>query len=241
MHGTFEWFGDYYLRRGAEVGFVAASDDHRSRPGLTGSSARGALQQVGGLAAVLAPEKSRDALFDALRARRTYAATGARRILLDVTLNGGHMGDRIAMAADRKVRVRAAGTAPIAELSLLKNGRVLLSRRPSAAELEPETWVAVRFTSSSEAFIRDNPRAYRPWRGTLDVEGAKLEEVRTSVDNYYSEDARIDPANPARVRFNVETRGDEDLLLLRLSGASRSTVLRLEVEAAMEQYAGPRR
>jgi hypothetical protein len=149
------------------------------------------------------------------------------------------MGERVAMAADRKVRVRAAGTAPIAELSLLKNGRVLLSRRPSTAALEPETWVAVRFTSSSEAFLRDNPRGYRPWRGTLDVEGARLEEVRTGVDNYYSEGAQVDPANPARVRFNVETRGDEDLLLLRLSGASRGTVLRMAVEASKEQYAGP--
>jgi hypothetical protein len=73
----------------------------------------------------------------------------------------------------------------------------------------------------------------------LDVEGAKIEELRTSIDNYYSEGAETDPSNPSRVRFNVETRGDQDLLLLRLSGASRSTVLRMSLEASKEQFAGP--
>ena len=33
MHGTFEWFGNYYLRNGHQVGSVAASDDHRIHPG----------------------------------------------------------------------------------------------------------------------------------------------------------------------------------------------------------------
>jgi hypothetical protein len=32
MHGSFDWFGNMYLKNGFEVGFVAASDDHRSRP-----------------------------------------------------------------------------------------------------------------------------------------------------------------------------------------------------------------
>ena len=33
MHGTFEWFGNLYLKNGFEIGFIAASDDHRGRPG----------------------------------------------------------------------------------------------------------------------------------------------------------------------------------------------------------------
>ncbi|MCP5113024.1 MAG: DUF3604 domain-containing protein, partial [bacterium] len=36
MHGTFEWFGNYYLRQGHRVGLIAASDGHRSRPGYSG-------------------------------------------------------------------------------------------------------------------------------------------------------------------------------------------------------------
>ena len=40
MHGTFEWFGNYYLRQGHQVGFLAASDDHRSRPGYSWTSSR---------------------------------------------------------------------------------------------------------------------------------------------------------------------------------------------------------
>ena len=46
MHGTFEWFGNYYLRQGYQVGFVGASDDHRTRPGYSGTMPNGNLQQM---------------------------------------------------------------------------------------------------------------------------------------------------------------------------------------------------
>ena len=70
MHGTFEWFGNYYLQRGHRIGFIAASDDHRSRPGYSGTLRRAALAQFGGLAAVMAPAKTADDIFDGLRARK---------------------------------------------------------------------------------------------------------------------------------------------------------------------------
>ena len=89
MHGTFEWFGNYYLKSGFDIGFVASSDDHRTRPGYSGTMGGGSLQQFGGLVAVKAPEKSANAIFDAtLRDRYTYAVTSAQRILLDADVNG---------------------------------------------------------------------------------------------------------------------------------------------------------
>ena len=80
MHGSFEWFMRAYLSNGHQVGFVAASDDHLSHPGYSAPN-RNSLAQRGGLAAVLAPEHSRDAIFDAMKARKTYATTGDRLIL----------------------------------------------------------------------------------------------------------------------------------------------------------------
>ena len=110
MHGTFEWFIRNYLSNGHQVGFVAASDDHLSHPGYSAPN-RLTLAQRGGLGAVLAPERSRDAIFDGMRARRTYATTGDRMIL-DVRLNGALMGQRTDYAEDRHLAGRVIGTAP---------------------------------------------------------------------------------------------------------------------------------
>jgi len=74
--------------QGHRAGVVAASDNHTGQPGLPHT----------GLTAVLAPELSREAVFDAIAARRTYATTG-ERILLDFALNGSSMGESVAAAA----------------------------------------------------------------------------------------------------------------------------------------------
>ena len=123
MHGTFEWFARSYLSRGHQVGFVAASDDHLSHPGYSAPN-RNSLAQRGGLGAVLAPERSRNVLFDAMKARQTYATTGDR-IILDVELNGVGMGQRAPSADTRTVTGRVIGTAPIESVTLFKNDRAI--------------------------------------------------------------------------------------------------------------------
>ena len=125
MHGTFEWFVRQYLSHGHQVGLVAASDDHLSHPGYSAPN-RNSLAQRGGLGAVLAPEKSRDAIFDAMKQRRTYATTGDR-IILDVTVNGTEMGQRGDYADERTVEGRVIGTAPIESVTLLKNDEPIWS------------------------------------------------------------------------------------------------------------------
>ena len=91
QHGTFQWFGERYLERGYQMGFVAASDDHLGHPGYTGTM-RGGVQR-GGLTAVMATEKTNDAIFSALRDRVTYATSG-ERMILDVRVNGSAIGQR---------------------------------------------------------------------------------------------------------------------------------------------------
>ncbi|MGH7493271.1 MAG: DUF3604 domain-containing protein [bacterium] len=69
---------------GERLGVIASSDDHSSRPGLP----------YYGLAAIYAKELTREAIFDALKQRRTYGTTG-QRILLHFEIDGHLMGASI--------------------------------------------------------------------------------------------------------------------------------------------------
>jgi hypothetical protein len=236
LHGTFEWFGNRYLQNGYEVGFIAASDDHRSKPGRAPGLFFSPQVQPGGLAAAIAPEKTGDAIFDALRARAAYATSGDR-ILVDARLNGAAMGTRQPSSAKRTIEGRVSGTAPIDRIDVIKNGVVAWSDSYLGAALASHIWVQVGFESSSEVFGDkvDNPREYRVWSGTLDVEGARLVGLRTTgLKNAYIEWAKLDPARPNRVSFYTETRGRAESILVELEGASASTRLVFDLVAAKE-------
>ena len=243
MHGTFEWFGNYYLRQGHQVGFLAASDDHRSRPGYSWTSSRqpnSSLSQFGGLAAVQAPAKTAAAIFDALKQRQAYAVTAAQRIILEMDVNGTGMGSRLAYTNKRRLSARVVGTAPIRRFAVIKNGETVYSKRPLRSSLGGRAKLVIGFESSSEPFFRDNPRGYRPWVGTLSVEGAKLVSMRTlHFDNKHKEWARIEGKGGNEVRFSTGTRGQADTLLLELEGASPSTTVSFALESAREWGKSP--
>ena len=231
MHGTFEWFGNYYLRNGHQVGFLAASDDHRTHPGYTGTRARG-MTQFGGLAAAMASEKTGDAVFDALKRRRVYATTTSDRIIVDLELNGEPMGQRIAYSEDRRLRARVMGTAPISEVAVVRNGDEVYRMRPVKASLGGRVTAQVSFESSTEPFIRDSPRGVRRWSGTIEVQAAELTGFRVPrIENRHLESWERDGD---RILFRTVTRGRADSVLLDLEGASPSTEIVLDLDEGSE-------
>ncbi len=243
MHGTFEWFGNYYLRQGHQVGFLAASDDHRSRPGYSWTSSRqpnSSLSQFGGLAGVQAGRKTADAIFDALKRRQAYAVTDAQRIILEMDMNGAGMGDRLGFTTKRRLSARVIGTSPIRRVTVVKNGETVYAMRPLQAGIADKMQLVVGFRSSSEPFFRDNPRGYRPWQGSLTVQGARLAAMRPlHFDNKHKEWARISDEDPNTVVFSTGTRGQADTLLLDLEGASPSTSIAFDLEGAREWGKSP--
>jgi hypothetical protein len=238
MHGTFEWFGNMYLKNGFEVGFVGAADEHRSMPGFGPGVPIPPLSQISGLAGVLAPAKTVDAIFDALRSLAAYATSG-QRILLDADLNGASMGTRQENADRRQISCRVMGTSPIDQIDVIKNGEVVFSRHYLSVPITPNPMILVGFESPSEVpgEARTNPRGYRIWEGALKVEGARVAGVSApGFDNRYLEHAEIDPTDPSLIQFRTETRGRRDTLLLRLEGASPATVLRLRLSPTRENF-----
>ena len=238
-HGTFEWYGNLFLRNGFEIGFLAASDDHRAKPGAPQGHFQASLIGVPGLAAVRASEKTPDSIFDALRARSVYAVSG-QRILLDAELNGHPMGVRQPPSDERRIVARVSGTAPIDRIEVIKNGEIAYSRSYLSAALSERSWLQLGFESSSEVFTPDqvdNPRPFRIWRGTLRVRGAQvLNLIPVGLDNRVLD--WIEAEEPSVFRFDIRTRGRADTVLLELAGATASTELELVLEPSREYGIG---
>jgi hypothetical protein len=103
------------LARGHRLGFFGSTDTHSGRPG-TGQAR----------CAVLAPELSRGAVWDALHARHCYGTTGAHIILL-FHINDHLAGSEVKVAgpdATRNITWRAIGTGKIKRVDLLRNNLV---------------------------------------------------------------------------------------------------------------------
>ncbi len=96
------------LLRGYRLGFLAAGDGHIGHPGETYSV-------CGGLGGIYARERSRDSVWEALRARRTYGTSG-ERIVLQFKLFDHWMGEAVparTLPDTLLFTVEAEGTAPI--------------------------------------------------------------------------------------------------------------------------------
>lgn len=144
--GSSEYYGDFprgvsdryrsldvrdALRRGWRMGLIASADGHDGHPGNAQSPLVKHHHQFhhcgSGRAAVLAPELTRAAVWDALHDRRCYATTGTP-IVLSFTLNGRPMGAELpALPAGARpaLRVACTGTNRIDHVRIVKNSRVV--------------------------------------------------------------------------------------------------------------------
>ncbi|MCA9114705.1 MAG: CehA/McbA family metallohydrolase [Planctomycetaceae bacterium] len=129
----------YALKQGHKLGFIASSDH---------------LSTHQSFACVWAKEKTREALFDAIRKRRTYAATD--HILLDFRIGEAVLGEEVDHPADQPVilSLEAEGTASISEVQIVRSGKVIHTTRPGTrkvilnytdpAPADGESWYYIR-------------------------------------------------------------------------------------------------
>lgn len=131
--------GGFYVQqaldRGYRFGVIAGSDTHTSDPGnpLPAHPLFPHPHRVG-LMAVYATALTREALWEALWARRVYGTTG-ERILLDFRVNGHGMGEEVVLSAPPVLRAQVAGTAPLVRVELIRNGEVVLAQQANGPDL----------------------------------------------------------------------------------------------------------
>jgi hypothetical protein len=100
------------LDRGLRFGLIGSTDQHVGYPG--------AYPQ--GLAAVYAPELSRAAIWEALKARRCYAVTGDR-IRIEFAVNDVIMGGETS-GSPRTIHLHVSGEDMLDQVDVVKNGRL---------------------------------------------------------------------------------------------------------------------
>ena len=229
--GTFEWLLEDALRRGYRVGICANSDGHKTHPGASypGASQFGSL---GGLTCVLAPRLDRRSILEALRARHFFATTG-HRPLLDVCLvledgRTAMMGDIVKYSGGSvRVKVRAAGSAPI-EKVILRNGLGTLAVRRSYEGESLGKRIKVVWSGSE---VPGRARMVS-WDGGLQVKGNALTDA--APINFWRADQQPQLESPHRIAWKSVTTGGVTGLILTLAEKDAGT---LEIDTAQGKMA----
>lgn len=219
-HGTFEWFAFDAMRKRMKVGFIAASDDHTCRPGLSyplsghGKSASGAFDVANGFTGVFAPALTKKAIWDAIRKRHCYAST-FDRIYLETRIGSLFMGDEGTVTGAPKLELKAAGSYPIESYEIYDWDRKILE-----AECLKRERRRIRIRWSGVVY-RGRGKSSK-WDGMIYVQDGKI----ISAEKYAFD--RIDQGivikSDKYVKFTSSTSGDYDGLILELETTDKTVV-----------------
>lgn len=226
--GIFEWLLFDALAAGHVIGVVCNSDGHKGRPGAEGSGA-GEFGIANGLTCVLASALTRQAIWEALKARHCYGTTGPR-IDLDFTVAGKMMGSVLATGGTLRASGLVRGTAPIESIALFRGSEAIHTVQPSQYSSCGDSR-RIRLTWRGSR-IRGRGRRVT-WDGVIRFREAKiLSAIPYQLD--CAED-RITQVNDRELTFRSRTTGDADgvdLYLDREDGllVFESPVVRREID-----------
>ncbi|MFK7801209.1 MAG: DUF3604 domain-containing protein, partial [Anaerolineae bacterium] len=221
--GVFEWMLWDAFDKGYIVGVMANSDGHHGRPGAEGAGLS-FFGMENGLTCALAPELTRDTIFDALKTRCCYATTGAR-MLLDFTANGHLMGSHlmgsvIPYTPEIKIEASVTGTGSLESLQLFQGREVIAEVRPNAfADLSSSNHIRVSWSGSRE---RGRQRRVT-WDGAVLIEGCEI--VSAAEFSFDVVADGITSQSKQQIDFTSKTTGDRDGLDLMLNNASQGKLI----------------
>jgi hypothetical protein len=207
-HGTFEWFIFDAMKARCKVGFIATSDDHTCRPGmsypLSKDGRASSFDVTSGFTAIYAESLSRASIWSAIRSRYCYATTFSRMIL-DVTMAGHHMGEDIGLVDSPNLAVTVHGQSPIDTIDLFnweKNIGHVNMREKDESRVRI-AWSGVR--------VRTRKKSTK-WDGSLKISNGRI----INVDEYAFDrkDQGIKEMTDTSVTWISNTSGDYDGLLV---------------------------
>ncbi|GHV00507.1 Tat pathway signal sequence [Bacteroidia bacterium] len=163
---TWEGSALYGLEQGNRFGIMGSTDQHAGYPGSYGD----------GRMAVLAPSLDRDALWEAIRTRRIYCATGDK-IAIDLRVNGEQMGG-VTRGHKRDIYLGVEGWNFLDYVEIVKNGRTFArfegpqSLRPMQNDDPVRARVKLEFGWNRE----EEPVR---WDGEVRIDGGVINGVET--------------------------------------------------------------
>jgi Protein of unknown function (DUF3604) len=214
-HGIFEWRLHEALARGLKLGVLGASDDHTGRPGLAFPSTP-EMTIRGGLGAVLATELTRESLFEALKARRCYATTGAR-ILLDVRAAGHPMGTAFDADTPPRITANVHGTAPLEEICLFNGARELLRLTPNTPQRDVRR-IRILWRGANSP---DRGR-FMSWDGALQLNEGRI--LSATPLNMFTAKYGIVESEVHRLAWRSVTAGQEEGVLIEVDAPDQARI-----------------
>jgi hypothetical protein len=210
-HATSEWFLFEALRRGYRLGVTGGSDGIDGRPAASHPGRMAVRNLRGGLTAVMLPRLTRAGLWDALKARRTYATTG-ERILLSFDSDGASLGDTVRSAGAPCFVIAVEGTAALRSVELFRGTEPVFAAPVAAIDPTPSDEIRVGWKGASAPGNWEKARMV--WDGHLEISEGRILAVRGWAFDTVAEGIVAQTAT--RIEWRSITAGDWDGVVLTL-------------------------
>ena len=226
-HGAFEWMRRDALARGYHLGFLGGSDSYTGRPGDDRPGHQQRRYSKAGLTGIYCDGVTLEDFFEAMRARRVYATTGAR-IVARADVEGHGIGSRFSTRQQPVIEVDVVGTTALESVELFRNEQ-LIGRWNDAPAGDPGR-VRVLWQGSS----RQTSYSGIVWDGTITVHGGRI--TATDTLRFDSPRSHLVETTESMIRFHAWGCGYRMGVELDIQG-DEST--RIEVSASTQAITGP--
>jgi len=237
-HGSFEWMLFDALKRGYRMGFLGGSDCYTGRPGDDRPGFQLRRYAKSGLTGIYANGVTLEDFFEAMRARRVYATTGAR-IVLSFDVDGHPMGAEFTTSEPPTISAAIAGTAPLDRVELFRGTELAYSHQLNGGVSSNRIRIvwngSSRMTSYSGVV----------WDGTVHVSGAKIADVETirfdSPRCHLGEPEASAPgvSQSSSVRFHAVGCGYPQGIVLELEAFDDPENVEIDVSVGTQLITGP--